>query len=116
MIENDLPPDPVQDSRVRQARVLARKIDLLLDIIMDESGQPYDYPTLSAKAEQLTGYNISRTRWSLLKTAKCRSYPMMPCVPLLRCSISMPSTCCTSASSPTFPAPLSPASGVPSIL
>ncbi|MFK0005078.1 hypothetical protein [Paenarthrobacter sp. NPDC090522] len=75
MTENDLPPDPVQDSRVRQARVLARKINLLLDIIMDESGQPYDYPTLSAKAEHLTGYNISRTRWSLLKNGKMQVVP-----------------------------------------
>lgn len=75
MTDLDLPPDPLTEKRVGQARALPRKINLLMDSIMNDSGQPYDYPTLRARAEQLTGYHQSRTRWSLLKNGKVQVIP-----------------------------------------
>lgn len=63
-----------EEEKFRRAQILARKIDLLLDAIVDESGRPYDYPAIEAAAEK-TGYFISRTRWSRLKNGQFQVVP-----------------------------------------
>jgi hypothetical protein len=63
-----------EEKKLRQAQILARKINLLLDAIVDEAGRPYDYPAIEAAAEK-TGYFISRTRWSMLKNGQFQAVP-----------------------------------------
>lgn len=67
-------PSPERMAAIRRAESLARKINLLLDVIMTESGRPFDYPAIR-DAAQGTGYYISRTRWSLLKSGKEQLVP-----------------------------------------
>ncbi|MET1021010.1 MAG: hypothetical protein ABWX69_02275, partial [Arthrobacter sp.] len=55
-----------EEEEFRRAQILARKINLLLDAIVDESGRPYDHPAIEAAAAQKANYFISRTRWSRL--------------------------------------------------
>ena len=59
---------------VRRAETLARKINLLLDVIMSDSGKPYDYPAIRDGALK-AGYYLSRTRWSLLKSGREQVVP-----------------------------------------
>lgn len=54
--------------------MLAWKINLLLDIRLDEAGQRYAYPAISAGARE-HGVYISRTRWSLLKEGRVQAVP-----------------------------------------
>ena len=61
-------------ARLRRAETLARKINLLLDTIMTESGQPYGYAAIRDGAQR-AGYYISRTRWSLLKHGREQVIP-----------------------------------------
>ena len=63
-----------REEKLRRAQWLARKINLLLDIRIDYTGQPYDYPAIHESADKL-GYYISRTRWSLLKEGKDQVVP-----------------------------------------
>ena len=63
-----------EEEKLRQAQILARKLNLLLDAIVDEAGRPYDYPAIEAAAEK-TGYFISRTRWSRLKNGQFQVVP-----------------------------------------
>jgi transcriptional regulator with XRE-family HTH domain len=63
-----------EEEKLRQAQILARKITLLLDAMVDESGQPYDYPAIEAAAKR-TGYEMSRTRWSMLKNGRIQVVP-----------------------------------------
>jgi hypothetical protein len=63
-----------EEEKFRQAQILARKINLLLDAIVDGAGRPYDYPAIEAAAEK-TGYFISRTRWSRLKNGQFQVVP-----------------------------------------
>jgi hypothetical protein len=63
-----------EEEKARRAEVLARKINLLLDAIVDGSGRPYDFPAIEAAAEK-AGYCISRTRWSLLKNGGIQVVP-----------------------------------------
>ncbi|KPN19410.1 MULTISPECIES: hypothetical protein [Arthrobacter] len=72
MNELDLPPD--RQAAVRRAEILARKINLLLDVIMSDSGKPFDYPAIRDGAQK-AGYYLSRTRWSLLKSGKEQVVP-----------------------------------------
>lgn len=65
MNDFDLPQEP--SAGKRRAETLARKINLLLDVIMSESGTPFDYPSIRDSAQEKASYYISRTRWSLLK-------------------------------------------------
>jgi hypothetical protein len=60
---------------VKRAETLARKLKLLLDTIPSESGKPFDYPAMSAAAQEKFDYYISRTRWSLLKSGKEQVVP-----------------------------------------
>ncbi|WP_459793088.1 hypothetical protein [Arthrobacter sp. AD-310] len=59
---------------IRRAETLARKINLLLDVIPSPSGKPFDYPAIRDGAQE-AGYYISRTRWSLLKAGKEQVVP-----------------------------------------
>ncbi|MGM7777436.1 hypothetical protein ACSVHC_15655 [Arthrobacter sp. KNU-44] len=63
-----------EGEKLRRAQILARKINLLLDAIVDQGGRPYDYPAIEAAAEK-TGYFISRTRWSMLKNGQLQVVP-----------------------------------------
>lgn len=63
-----------EEEKFRRAQILARKINLLLDAIVDESGRPYDYPAIEAAAQK-AGYFISRTRWSRLKNGQLQVVP-----------------------------------------
>ena len=72
-VENlDLPPE--RTAGLRRAETLARKINLLLDVIMSESGKPFEYPAIRDGARE-AGYYLSRTRWSLLKSGKEQVVP-----------------------------------------
>lgn len=72
MNDFDLSAEPA--AGIRRAETLARKISLLLDVIMSDSGQPFDYPVIR-DGVQKAGYYISRTRWSLLKHGKEQVVP-----------------------------------------
>lgn len=67
-------PCPGRIAAIRRAESLAGKINLLVDVIMTESGRPFDYPAIR-DAAKATGYYISRTRWSLLKSGKEQIIP-----------------------------------------
>jgi hypothetical protein len=69
----ELPTD--RAAGVRRAETLARKVKLLLDTIPSESGKTFDYPAISAAAQEKFDYYISRTRWSLLKSGKEQVVP-----------------------------------------
>ncbi|MET3172953.1 UNVERIFIED_ORG: transcriptional regulator with XRE-family HTH domain [Arthrobacter sp. UYCu721] len=73
MNDFDLPQEP--SAGTRRAETLARKINLLLDVIMTESGTPFDYPSIRDGAQEKAGYYISRTRWSLLKNGTDQVVP-----------------------------------------
>lgn len=73
MEDFELPSD--RAAGVRRAETLARKIKLLLDTILTESGKTFDYPAVSAAAQEKYDYYISRTRWSLLKSGKEQVVP-----------------------------------------
>ena len=72
MNDFDLAPERVE--KLRRAQTLARKINLLLDTIMTESGEPYGYAAIRDGAQK-AGYYISRTRWSLLKHGRDQVIP-----------------------------------------
>ncbi|MBG6184889.1 hypothetical protein IWX65_002867 [Arthrobacter sp. CAN_A214] len=71
---NDLDVSRERSDGIRRAEILARKVGLLLDVIMSPAGKPYDYPTIR-DATQAYGYFLSRTRWSLLKAGKEQYVP-----------------------------------------
>jgi hypothetical protein len=53
---------------------LARRVELLLDTIMAESGKPFDYPAVR-DAAQAAGFYASRERWDLLNAGKEQTLP-----------------------------------------
>ena len=59
---------------LRRAEILARKINLLLDTRRDESGRRQGHEAIFYGAE-MAGYEISRTRWSMLKNGRL---PVVP--------------------------------------
>lgn len=73
MKDFDLAPERVE--KLKRAQSLARKINLLLDIVVTESGEPYPYAAIRDSAQRATGYYISRTRWSLLKNGREQVIP-----------------------------------------
>ena len=81
---NDSDLSPQRAARLRRAQTLARKINLLLDTIRTESGQPFDYPAIRDAAQKEAGYYISRTRWSLLKSGKEQVVPDKALVAIAR--------------------------------
>lgn len=72
MSDFDLTPEQVASAK--RIETLARKINLLLDVIMQESGKPFDFAAVRAHAKQ-QGYDLSRTRWSLLVNGKQQFVP-----------------------------------------
>lgn len=58
-----------RQASIRRAEILAKKINLLLDVIMQESGKPFDYGAVRDGAEK-NGYYLSRTRWTHLKNGR----------------------------------------------
>jgi hypothetical protein len=73
MSEFELSPRQVME--LRRARVLATKINLLLDVVRTESGEQLEYPAIRNAALKQTDYYLSRTRWSLLKNGKASVVP-----------------------------------------
>jgi hypothetical protein len=61
-------------NRERSAQILADKINLLLDTLRTEAGQPYDFTTIQQGLKN-RGVAISRTKWHYLKTADTRVRP-----------------------------------------
>lgn len=52
---------------LRESQILARKIDLLMDVVVTTEGRPYEFHDIqSALAKK--GVKLSRTRWHHLKT------------------------------------------------
>lgn len=72
MEDFDLPPERL--AGLLRAETLARKINLLLDVIRSPEGETFDYKTIAASTEK-QGYALSRTRWSLLKNGKEQVVP-----------------------------------------
>lgn len=67
MTSYDLPPK--RAATLRRAETLARKVNLLHDVIMSDTGKPFEYLQVRDAAQE-AGYYISRTRWSLLRQGK----------------------------------------------
>lgn len=52
---------------LKESQILARKVDLLLDVVVTAEGKPYEFQDIqSALAEK--GVKLSRTRWHHLKS------------------------------------------------
>jgi transcriptional regulator with XRE-family HTH domain len=71
---SDFDLSPQRAAGIRRAETLARKINLLLDVIVSDTGKPFDYPAIRDGAQQ-AGYYLSRTRWSLLKSGREQVVP-----------------------------------------
>lgn len=52
--------------RIQAAQVLSQKINLLLDVIRDQSGRTFDFKTIQESADR-QGVHLSRTRWHHIK-------------------------------------------------
>lgn len=72
---NDFDLSQERTAGMRRAETLARKINLLLDVIMSESGQRFNYPAIRDAAQD-AGYYISHTRWSVLKNGREQVVPI----------------------------------------
>jgi hypothetical protein len=62
------------EDRRRSAELLADKINLLLDTLRTDAGEPYDFATIQQGLKD-RGVAISRTKWHYLKTADIRVRP-----------------------------------------
>jgi hypothetical protein len=62
------------EDRRRSAEILADKINLLLDTLRTDAGEPYDFTTIQQGLKDC-GVAISRTKWHYLKTADTRVRP-----------------------------------------
>jgi DNA-directed RNA polymerase subunit F len=62
------------EARRRSAEILADKINLLLDALRPEAGEPFDFATIQQGLKD-RGVAISRTKWHYLKTADTRVRP-----------------------------------------
>lgn len=71
---NDLDLIPGHDPGWRRSATLARKVELLLDTIMAESGKPFDYAAVRERAQEF-GFYVSRERWDLLTAGKEQALP-----------------------------------------
>lgn len=60
---------------LQRAELLARKINLLLDVIVSDNGKPYEYTAIRDAIKEKNGYFLSRTRWTLLKAGKVQVVP-----------------------------------------
>lgn len=55
--------------RLARAETLARKVNLLLDVVVAEGGKPYEFADIQAGVRQ-HGYELSRTRWWRIRTGE----------------------------------------------
>ena len=62
------------EEALHRATTLAVKINLLLWIRSDASGEPYTFPVIRARAMK-AGFSLSGTRWSRLKKGKVQIVP-----------------------------------------
>ena len=59
--------DSAAQRNLRESQILARKIDLLLDVVQTSEGKPFEFQDIqSALAEK--GIKLSRTRWHHMKS------------------------------------------------
>lgn len=71
---SDFDLSPQRAAGLQRAERLARKINLLHDVIVSESGKPFEYTAIRDGVLK-AGYYLSRTRWSLLKAGKEQVVP-----------------------------------------
>lgn len=58
--------ESIADRNLRESRLLSHKIDLLLDVVVNPEGKPYEFHEIQhALAEK--GVKLSRTRWHHIK-------------------------------------------------
>lgn len=55
--------------RLARAETLARKVNLLLDVVVAEGGKPYEFSDIQAGVRQ-HGYELSRTRWWRIRSGE----------------------------------------------
>ncbi len=55
--------------RLERAETLARKVNLLLDVVVAEGGQPYEFANIQAGVRE-RGYELSRTRWWRIRSGE----------------------------------------------
>lgn len=55
--------------RLARAETLARKINLLLDVVVAEGGKPYEFADIQSGVRQ-HGYELSRTRWWRIRSGE----------------------------------------------
>jgi transcriptional regulator with XRE-family HTH domain len=55
--------------RLERAETLARKVNLLLDVVVAEGGAPYEFSDIQAGVRE-HGYELSRTRWWRIRTGE----------------------------------------------
>lgn len=55
--------------RLARAETLARKVNLLLDVVVAEGGKPYEFSDIQAGLRQ-HGYELSRTRWWRIRSGE----------------------------------------------
>jgi hypothetical protein len=89
---NDFDLIPERGPGRRRPETLARKVDLLLETVMAENGQPFDYAAVR-DAAQKSGLYVSWEQWELLKAGKEQSRREELLRALAGCSASTPSIC-----------------------
>lgn len=62
------------EARQLSAEILADKINLLLDTLRTEAGEPFDFATIQQGLKD-RGVALGRTKWHYLKTADTRVRP-----------------------------------------
>jgi hypothetical protein len=55
--------------RLERAETLARKVNLLLDVVVAEGGEPYEFAVIQAGVRE-HGYELSRTRWWRIRSGE----------------------------------------------
>jgi pimeloyl-ACP methyl ester carboxylesterase len=55
--------------RLERAETLARKVNLLLDVVVAEGGAPYEFADIQAGVRE-HGYELSRTRWWRIRSGE----------------------------------------------
>lgn len=55
--------------RLERAETLARKVNLLLDVVVAEGGKPYEFADIQAGVRD-NGYVLSRTRWWRIRSGE----------------------------------------------
>lgn len=55
--------------RLERAETLARKVNLLLDVVVAEGGEPYEFADIQAGVRE-HDYELSRTRWWRIRSGE----------------------------------------------